>query len=253
MTIKYYDIQLKDDSNNSLYPVVHKTFYNDSIVTGSYGSTKTNLIDFVNEIRLSPGATGSVRFNSDYYDTDHDITIPGNMWYNFEYIPHRTGYIHEPDNDNHLFGNLLLYNMHPGNVDLSFRIILELKTAGDPGEVKISVYKLVGSSGGGGSVESVGATGILSSTGGTTPVISHKKPESDPTKSVSGVYPITIDTYGHITTSGSEVDMLPEVTGTDNGKILRVSNGEWIAGNESAFNIQDISNSEIDAIIYGGL
>ena len=56
-----------------------------------------------------------------------------------------------------------------------------------------------------GTVTSVTASGALSSSGGTTPAITHNAPSTSPAKSTQAVYPITVDSYGHILTAGSEV------------------------------------------------
>ena len=56
-----------------------------------------------------------------------------------------------------------------------------------------------------GTVTSVTASGVLSSSGGTTPAITHNAPSTSPAKSTQAVYPITIDSYGHITASGAAV------------------------------------------------
>ena len=58
-----------------------------------------------------------------------------------------------------------------------------------------------------GTVTSVTASGALSSSGGTTPAITHNAPSTSPAKSTQAVYPITIDSYGHITSAGSAVEI----------------------------------------------
>jgi len=65
-----------------------------------------------------------------------------------------------------------------------------------------------------GTVTSVTASGILSSSGGTTPAITHNAPSTSPaTSGDAAVYPIKIDSYGHITEKGSAVT-IPSVTST---------------------------------------
>lgn len=58
-----------------------------------------------------------------------------------------------------------------------------------------------------GTVTSVTASGALSSSGGTTPAITHNAPSTSPAKSTQAVYPITVDSYGHITSAGSSVEI----------------------------------------------
>lgn len=53
-----------------------------------------------------------------------------------------------------------------------------------------------------GSVESVSASGILSSSGGANPNITHNAPSTSPEKTTKAIYPIKIDSYGHITEVG---------------------------------------------------
>ena len=61
-------------------------------------------------------------------------------------------------------------------------------------------------------VTSVTASGALTSSGGTTPAITHNAPATSPAKTTSAVYPITIDSYGHITAAGSAVTIPTEST-----------------------------------------
>lgn len=56
-----------------------------------------------------------------------------------------------------------------------------------------------------GSVESVNASGILSSSGGANPNITHNAPSTSPEKTTQAIYPIKIDSYGHITAAGTAV------------------------------------------------
>ena len=63
-------------------------------------------------------------------------------------------------------------------------------------------------------VTSVTASGALSSSGGTTPAITHNTPTTSPaTSGDAAVYPIKIDSYGHIIEKGSSVT-IPSVTST---------------------------------------
>lgn len=58
-----------------------------------------------------------------------------------------------------------------------------------------------------GSVESVSASGILSSSGGANPNITHNAPSTSPEKTTQAIYPIKIDSYGHITEVGEALDL----------------------------------------------
>ena len=64
----------------------------------------------------------------------------------------------------------------------------------------------------------------MSSSGGTTPAITHNAPTTSPAKSTSAVYPITIDSYGHITAAGSAVT-IPTV---NNGTLTIQRNGTTV-------------------------
>lgn len=105
--------------------------------------------------------------------------------------------------------------------------------------VVISAFNISGGGGGGsGTVTSVGITngGGLSVSG--SPVTSSGSitvghSNSVTAKTTQALYPIKFDSYGHITGAGSAVPALPTVTGTDNGKILKVVSGAWAAANES--------------------
>ena len=57
-------------------------------------------------------------------------------------------------------------------------------------------------------------------------------------QTTQGLYPITIDAYGHITSYGSAVTIpsIPSVTSSDNGKVLTVVNGAWAAANLPVYN-----------------
>lgn len=57
-------------------------------------------------------------------------------------------------------------------------------------------------------------------------------------QTTQGLYPITIDAYGHITGYGSAVTIpsIPSVTSSDNGKVLTVVDGAWAAANLPIYN-----------------
>lgn len=72
--------------------------------------------------------------------------------------------------------------------------------------------------------------GLTTSYSSGTITISHAN-SAITAQSIQAVYPITIDSYGHITGYGSAVTIpeIPSVTTSDNGKILTVVNGAWAA------------------------
>lgn len=93
-----------------------KTSFKSSVATGSYGSAQTTIPNFVNEVRYSSGCAGSVSIGTAY--TKDGVTIPAG-WYNFMYMPHRTGGKNgqvDPDAiDNVEYGNLLLFGFANGS------------------------------------------------------------------------------------------------------------------------------------------
>ena len=64
-----------------------------------------------------------------------------------------------------------------------------------------------------GSVDLVQTGAGLSCSGDTITTVWHNYPSNDPTKTTTGIYPITIDNLGHITSSGDAVS-IPAVTDT---------------------------------------
>lgn len=86
-----------------------KTSFKGSVVPGCYCSNASSVIALLDEVRYSSGCMGSVSFTIGY--TYNNVTIP-NAWYNFVYIPHRTGGLNgAADGDNCDYGTLLLYGM----------------------------------------------------------------------------------------------------------------------------------------------
>ena len=85
-----------------------KLSYNNFIACGYYDSTQTTLEDFINEVKMSSGAMGTVTFSSN--DSSHGVSIPGGITYSFIYMPHRSGGINGAANgDNTDYGNILLF------------------------------------------------------------------------------------------------------------------------------------------------
>jgi hypothetical protein len=58
------------------------------VATGSYAPTANTVPNLCTELRYSSGAMGSVSINTEY--TKDGVTIPTG-WYNFMWIPHRSG------------------------------------------------------------------------------------------------------------------------------------------------------------------
>ena len=86
-----------------------KTSYHNSVAMGSYGTSQTTVDGFINEVRFSSGAMGSISINTAY-----GIIPTG--WYNFIWSPHRTGGMNgNADGDNCNYGNLLLLGMNNTN------------------------------------------------------------------------------------------------------------------------------------------
>lgn len=81
---------------------------------GSIPSTKeispTTIQNIINEVRYSNGQAGSVSITADY--TNNNITIAAG-WYNYLYVPHRTGGYNgqQAGGDNGNYGNLFLWGM----------------------------------------------------------------------------------------------------------------------------------------------
>ena len=85
------------------------TSYKSSVAIGSYHSATTTIPDLAEEIRYSSGVCGSVNITTAY--TKDNITIPIG-WYNYLWIPHRTGGLNgEANGDNCNFGSLYLSGM----------------------------------------------------------------------------------------------------------------------------------------------
>lgn len=97
--------------------------YNNAAINGSKmidnGSTIQTVI---NELRFTNGQMGSFSLGEAY--TKNNITIPV-AWYNYLYIPHRTGGMNGSDNgDNCKWGQLILYGMTISN-SVTYKIRLD--------------------------------------------------------------------------------------------------------------------------------
>ena len=86
-----------------------KTSFKSSIAMGTYNSSATTIPDLIAEVRYSSGVGGSANITEAY--TLNNVTI-GASWYNFLYIPHRSGGLNGAANgDNCNYGILYLHNM----------------------------------------------------------------------------------------------------------------------------------------------
>ena len=87
-----------------------KTSFKSCVAMGTYQPTATTVENLVAEVRFSSGCAGSVNISTNY--TANNITITAG-WYNFLYIPHRSGGINgAASGDNCDYGNLLLCGMN---------------------------------------------------------------------------------------------------------------------------------------------
>lgn len=85
-----------------------KLSYGSSVANGAYVPSSTTISDLCSELSKSSGCSGSVSL---VQCTWNNVTIPAG-WYNYLYIPHRTGGKNGAENgDNHQYGTLLLFGM----------------------------------------------------------------------------------------------------------------------------------------------
>ena len=98
---------------------------NGAVAVGSGQATNATIQDFVNEVRYSNGAVGSVYITSNY--SQSGITIAAG-WYNYCYIPHRYGGVNgaapttSNETDNCNYGNIILCGMTINNVYYNIRV-----------------------------------------------------------------------------------------------------------------------------------
>lgn len=80
------------------------------VMNGSGQADSSNVPDLVNEMRFSSGAMGSTYITTAYTHSN-GITIKTG-WYNFIYVPHRSGgNVGQADGDNQDYGQLILIGM----------------------------------------------------------------------------------------------------------------------------------------------
>lgn len=87
------------------------TSFKNAVATGSYQASATTIENLIAEVRYSSGVMGSVNITTTYTSpTTGQVIAAG--WYNFEYIPHRSGGANgAASGDNCNYGTLLLYGM----------------------------------------------------------------------------------------------------------------------------------------------
>ena len=91
------------------------------VVVGSGQATSTTVPNLLNEVRYTSGSMGSINITSSY--TNNDVTI-ATGWYNYCYIPHRSGGKNGKANrDNCDYGNLLLTGMTVANAQYLIRFV----------------------------------------------------------------------------------------------------------------------------------
>lgn len=81
------------------------TSFKNSVAVGSYQASATTIPNLVQELRYSSGCMGSASITSPYN------SMPSG-WYNFIYIPHRSGGVNgSADGDNCNYGSLIMIGM----------------------------------------------------------------------------------------------------------------------------------------------
>ena len=86
-----------------------KTSFKSSVATGSYCPSSSTIPDLCNELKYSSGCMGSVSITTAYSLNDTTVRTG---WYNFIWIPHRSGGINgTASGDNCEYGSLLLSGM----------------------------------------------------------------------------------------------------------------------------------------------
>lgn len=89
------------------------TSFRQAVATGSYQAAANTVENLINEVRYSSGCFGSVQITT-AYTRDNATVITG--WYNFAYLPHRSGGVNgNASGDNCNYGTLLLFGMTIAN------------------------------------------------------------------------------------------------------------------------------------------
>lgn len=101
------------------------TSFGGCVAMGSRESKQSTIPNLCNELRFSSGCCGSVSITTAY--TKDGVTIPSS-WYNYLYIPHRSGGVNgQASGDNCSYGTLILSNM-TGNTEPFF---IRIKSSSD--------------------------------------------------------------------------------------------------------------------------
>lgn len=86
-----------------------KTSFKESVAMGSYEADANTIPNLVNELRYSSGCCGSVSITTAYSGSPSSVPTG---WYNFLWIPHRSGGVNgAADGDNCNYGRLFLRGM----------------------------------------------------------------------------------------------------------------------------------------------
>lgn len=101
-----YDFDVEGNVNIDGYM---KLGYKHLMVIGSMEASSHTVPDLVDEVRMTSGCMGSVEITTAYTASNGVVAVG---WYNFLWIPHRTGGLNgEDDDDNCDNGHLFLYGM----------------------------------------------------------------------------------------------------------------------------------------------
>lgn len=86
-----------------------KTSFKESVAMGSLDAVSTNIPDLCNELRYSSGCCGSAYITTAYNGSPSSVGVG---WYNFLWIPHRSGGVNgSASGDNCNYGRLILRGM----------------------------------------------------------------------------------------------------------------------------------------------
>lgn len=189
-----------------------KTSFKQSVAMGSFGSSSSTIPDLCEELRYSSGCCGSVSIGTAY--TKDGITI-ATGWYNFLWVPHRSGGVNgAATGDNCDYGSLYLSGMTVSGfymIRYSSKAISELR----------NIYKDT----------TYGANRGISNVSGN---FGHSN-TAITAQTTQAVYPIKIDAYGHITGYGSAVTIPAAVAVKGNSEsTYRTGNVNLTAANIGA-------------------
>ena len=134
------------DWNGNVVPAGQvRTSFKSSIAMGSYQATATTVGDLVEEVRFSSGCAGSVSIGTAY--TKNGVTIEAG-WYNFMYMPHRSGGVNgTASGDNCNYGNMLLFGMN--NTYGRFAVRVSSSAIAEVARIYTSIERYTRSSAGG--------------------------------------------------------------------------------------------------------